>query len=69
MKQIQVGNGTGDYVELVGPEDAQPQQSILGVIAIDAGRAWFIKLKGAARLAENEKQRFEAFVKSVKFAP
>lgn len=69
MKPIEVGGGTGDYVELVGPEDAQPQESILGVITIDAGRAWFIKLKGTARLVENEKQRFESFVKSVKFAP
>ena len=69
MKPIEVGEGTGDYVELVGPNDAQPQESILGVITIHSGRAWFIKLKGAARLAENEKQRFEAFVKSVKFAP
>ncbi len=69
MKSIEVGDGTGDYVELVGPEDAQPQESILGVITIHSGRAWFIKLKGAAGLAENEKQRFESFVKSVKFTP
>lgn len=69
MKPIEVGDGTGDYVELVGPEGAQPRESILGVIAIHSGRAWFIKLKGAAGLAENEKQRFESFIKSVKFAP
>jgi hypothetical protein len=67
IKKIQVGDNAADYVELVGPEDSQPQQTILGVIAIHSGRAWFIKLKGDARLAENEKQRFESFVKSVTF--
>lgn len=61
VKKIEVGPLAGDYVELVGPEKA-----ILGVVLQEAGRTWFFKLMGDAELVRNEKDRFEAFVRSVK---
>ncbi len=67
IKQIKVGPVTGHYIELVGPEDAESRKSILAVIAIHEGKAWFFKLMGDAELAEREKKRFEAFVQSVRF--
>jgi hypothetical protein len=67
-KKIPVGDVTGDYIELVGPADANPSEAILGVVAVRDGTTWFIKLKGDAPLAEREKQNFEAFVKSIKFS-
>ena len=39
--------------------------SILGVMAAAGGRVWFTKLLGDADLAQREKPRFEAFVKSL----
>jgi len=67
LKRLPIGNSTGHYIELVGPESAKPRETILGVITIQAGKAWFVKLKGSAELAQREKKNFEAFVKSIKF--
>ncbi len=65
---ISVAGVAGQYVELVGPEDADPRQAILGVVAIRGGQAWFFKLWGDADLALREKERFQAFVESIKFS-
>ena len=54
------------YVNLAGPESAQPREAILGAIAEAGGQTWFVKLKGNHDLAQREKPRFEAFVKSLK---
>ncbi len=67
VKPISVGGAAGSYVQLTGPADAKPQQTILGVIAPHGEQVWFIKLQGDAPLAERERERFEAFVKSIKF--
>jgi hypothetical protein len=64
-KKIDTLGTTGDYVEIIGPDSAN-HETILGVQAEAAGRTWFVKLKGDATLAEREKPRFEAFVKSLK---
>lgn len=63
--KIETLGTTGDYVEIVGPDGAK-REAILGVAAEAGGRTWFVKLKGDAKLAEREKPRFEAFVKSLK---
>jgi hypothetical protein len=63
-KKIDTLGSTGDYVEIVGPEAAN-RETILGVQTEAGGRTWFVKLKGDAELAEREKSRFEAFVKSL----
>ena len=66
-EEIKVGGAVGHYVELVGPEDAKPRKSILGVIVLTEGKSWFIKLTGDAPLAEREKGRFKSFVNSIRF--
>ena len=63
MRSSEVG-----YVELVGPEDAQPRESILAVLVTQESRIWFFKLKGDADLAKREQGRFESFVRSVRFS-
>lgn len=68
-KEIEVGHTKGDYIELTGPENAEPRQSIVAVIVVDSGRAWFFKLQGSVQLVEREKERFESFVQSVEFRP
>jgi hypothetical protein len=60
VRKIETLGTTGDYVELIGRE-----QTILGVIAQAGGDQWHIKLWGNPEPAERE--RFEAFVKSLRF--
>lgn len=67
VREIEVGGVKGQFVELMGPADAQPRLGILGVLAFVDDKAWFIKLSGDAELAEREKENFEAFVRSIKF--
>lgn len=62
IKSITVDGIVGHYTELVGEKE-----TTLGVIVERAGKAWFFKLTGDVKLAAREKQRFESFVKSVKF--
>jgi hypothetical protein len=38
ITMIETLGGRGDYVELIGPADATPRQSILGVVAAASGR-------------------------------
>jgi len=68
LAPIEIDGRTGQYVRLVGPAGAQPREAILGVILVDAGRAWFFKMKGNAELVEQQRKNFESFVHSIKFA-
>jgi hypothetical protein len=67
LKTLPVAGQQGHYVVLEGPGKESKPQTILGVIVQHSGKAWFIKLMGDAPLAAREQQRFEAFVKSLKF--
>lgn len=67
MKAFHAGAAVGNYVELIGPETAEPRQTILAVVALHSGRAWFFKLIGDTKLAAEERERFESFVRSVQF--
>jgi hypothetical protein len=67
LREIALGEHRGMYAELVGPEASTPRQTILGVVVQAAGQQWFFKLQGDSELAAKEKERFEAFVKSIRF--
>jgi hypothetical protein len=67
MQSLSVGGQKGHYVVLEGPGAAGEPQTILGVIVQHQGRPWFIKLTGDSALAAREKERFEAFAKSLTF--
>ena len=43
------------------------ERTILGVIAQKQGAQWFIKADGPKTLAQQERAKFEAFVKSIRF--
>jgi hypothetical protein len=60
-KKVETLGVSGSYVELVGPS-----ATILGVVAEAGGRIWFVKLSGDSELAQREKPKFEAFVKSLR---
>jgi hypothetical protein len=52
-------------IDIIGPP-GEKQQAILGVIAPSGRTNWFIKLKGPAKPALEQKKKFEEFVKSLK---
>jgi hypothetical protein len=66
-KTIEIDGQKADYVHLIGPENASPREATLGVILRRPDRVWFFKLRGPVDVVEREKQRFEEYVKSVKF--
>ena len=66
-QQIPVGDGKGDYFQLIS-DNGDNSQAILAVIAQRPSGAWFFKLMGDRELALQEKDRFEDFVTSVSFA-
>ncbi len=67
IKQLEVDGQSAEYIELVGPDEANPRESTLGVIVRRPDTIWFFKIRGAVDLVDREKPRFEAFVRSVKF--
>lgn len=65
LKKIALAGAMGDYVELAGPSSALPYESILAVLVDIGANTWFFKLKGDASLAEQQRENFQAFVRSV----
>lgn len=62
VEKIDIGGTSGDYVEIVGPEE-----TILGAIAIRDNAAFYFKLKGANDLAADQQTAFREFISSVRF--
>jgi hypothetical protein len=67
LRKIKVDGNDAVWVALVGPEESQRRETILGVIVNARGQQWFIKLKGDAVLAARETTHFEEFVQSIRF--
>ncbi|MBL7037385.1 MAG: hypothetical protein ISR77_02090 [Pirellulaceae bacterium] len=61
-KDIEIDGTAAKYVEMVGSEE-----SIFGAIAVRGRETWYLKLKGATELADQEKENFQEFLKSIKF--
>jgi hypothetical protein len=66
-KSISVDGIKASYFTLTGPAQPAPQRAIYAVMAPADDQVWFIKMSGDAKLAEREKLKFEAFLKSIKF--
>mgnify|MGYP002390050355 CR=1 FL=1 len=66
---IQVAGMEGHYVELLGPEDAQPRPAALRVVVSHEGKTWLFSMTGDADLVLREKERFLGFVRSARLAP
>lgn len=67
LQSLEIGDLKGDYCILVGEPSGGRTQTILGVLLDRDDLTWFIKLQGDAKLAERERERFEAFAKSLRF--
>jgi hypothetical protein len=68
VKSIKVAGTDAPYVDLTGPEKAGGRQRILAVMLAREGRTWFFKMTGPDELLGRQKQAFERFVASVRFA-
>jgi hypothetical protein len=68
VERIQVAGVEGRYVELLGPEDAQRRLAVFRVVISQEGKTWLLSMTGDAVLALREKERFQGFVRSVKFS-
>jgi hypothetical protein len=66
-KTIEVDGQKANYVRLIGPDDTSPREATLGVILPRSDAVWFFKLWGQADVVEREKERFEEYVRSVRF--
>ncbi|MFM7206152.1 MAG: hypothetical protein ACKO4T_05720 [Planctomycetaceae bacterium] len=63
---VDVAGTTATIVRLQGPTDGG--EAILGaMIPVDDGRSLFVKFKGAAEIATRERERFAAFVASLRW--
>ena len=68
FQELSVGDSTGRYIEIVGPDGLAQPETILAVIIEYGARVWFIKLRGDTQLAKREKGNFKSFVQSLKFS-
>jgi hypothetical protein len=66
LQEIAAVNAPGKWTENIGPEDAMPRQAILGAILSHGGGTWFVKAQGAAKLAEQERERLQEFIRSLR---
>jgi hypothetical protein len=59
---MDIGGSSGNYVELVGPEEA-----ILGAIVVHDDKAWFLKMRGPKAAAQAQRDKFGELLKSIRF--
>ncbi len=67
IRKIGVDGIESEILYLKPPSDSGSSEATIGVITRRGDSVWFFKLRGTAALVEQEKERFEEFVKSVKF--
>lgn len=68
VKPMEIGADQAAVVDLIGPENANPRMRMLGAIVPHGQRVWFFKLAGPADVAGAQKEKFDAFLKSIHFA-
>src|SRR3954469_9254768 len=68
LKPVEVNGETAQTIDIIGPEqNGKPKQRILAAIFERKDRTWYLKLQGDAEKVAAQQQKFDAFVKSVRF--
>ena len=67
IEKTEIGGTEGNYVKLVGPEDATPRQAMLAAMVVRGEKVWFFKLTGDSAVVEKEADNFSKFLASVRF--
>jgi hypothetical protein len=68
MQEMPIADVTGQYFELLAPDDGDSPQGTLAAMVRRGEQIWFFKLKGDRAAVESQRDAFKQFVKSVKFA-
>lgn len=63
----EVNGQPAKFIEMHSPDGAPKKDSILGVVVEDGERTWFVKLRGSTELAKREREKFDAFAKSLQW--
>lgn len=68
-KPLNLGEAKGHYVEMIGEgsDGEASKQAIIGAIVVHRSQMWFFKMKGPRDTAVKERERFLAFIQSVRF--
>jgi hypothetical protein len=69
VQRVTVDNTTVDIIDLLAPETANPRLRMFAAIVPRPDRTWFFKLQGTADLIGPQKDNFNTFIRSLKFAP
>jgi len=66
VKRIEVAGKAVDLIDLSGPENANPRLGLLAAIVPHEGRVWFFKLAGPMQVVAEQRQKFEALIRSIR---
>jgi len=67
VKTVEANGLTFQIVDLQSPDSANPKQRMLAAILDRPDQMWFFKLFGPAEVVGAQKEKFDAFVKSIHF--
>lgn len=67
ITEFEIAGAKSYSVNITGPETANPRMAMLAAGIPYKGQTWFLKLAGPANVVSPQKDKFQAFVKSVKF--
>jgi hypothetical protein len=67
VTKLDVSGQPSYMVALTGLDTAKPQLAMLAAAVPYQGQTWFFKLAGPAEIVNQQKAKFESFMKSVKF--
>ena len=68
VQRLTIDDTTVDLIDLLAPETANPRLRMFAAIVPRPDRTWFFKLQGPADLISPQKDNFDAFIHSLKFA-
>lgn len=66
FKPREVNSLPAQFIEM-HQKDSEAPQSIIGIVIPEGDQTWFLKVRGSTKLAEREREHFEAFAKSVRW--
>ncbi|MCE9589533.1 MAG: hypothetical protein K8S99_03300 [Planctomycetes bacterium] len=68
LEKINIDADAAVLLDLTGPDTQPPDKQRMVVILLARGdQSWFFKMMGSGKLVSDEKARFEAFVRSIRF--
>ncbi len=68
VEKLEVAGIPSSYIRITAPEGAADTSTILAVVIPRADQTLFVKLMGDRQLAAEEQEKFEQFVRSIRFA-